>query len=125
MESELAPLPELYRSDWPEAGRRIDLDRHDRPHPTSSMEWWYVNAHVTTADARAFSLFAAFFRVDNTQKGGAPADAHFLTWALVDVEGKRYLAETLVDPSTPESALRELDEGRGPADQRLARALRE
>jgi geranylgeranyl pyrophosphate synthase/predicted secreted hydrolase len=124
MKSELASLPELYRSDWPEAGP-IDLTLHDRPHPTSAMEWWYVNAHVTTADARAFSLFAAFFRVDNTPAGEAPADAHFLTWGLVDVDGTRYLAETLLDPTTPRTALRELDEGRGPADERLARALRE
>lgn len=124
MKSELASLPELYRSDWPEAGP-IDLDRHDRPHPTSAMEWWYVNAHVTTGDPRAFSLFATFFRVDNTQAGNAPADAHFLTWALVDVDGRRYLAETLLDASTPRTALRELDEGRGPDDARLGRALRE
>ena len=90
------------------------------------MEWWYVNTHLTTADARSFSLFAAFFRVDNTPaSGGPPQDAHFLTWALVDVDGRRYLPETLLDPSTPKTALRELDEGRGTDDARLARAIRE
>src|SRR5436190_13990290 len=116
---------DLYRIDWPAPGA-IDLDRHDRPHPSSSMEWWYVNTHLTAVDGRSFSLFAAFFRVDNTEEnGGEPQDAHFLTWALVDVDGRRYLPETLLDPTTPATALRELDAGRGPDDDRLSRALRE
>ena len=125
MKSELASRSDLYRIDWPGPGP-IDLARHDRPHPTSSMEWWYVNTHITTVDARSFSLFAAFFRVDNTEEGGTqPQDAHFLTWALVDVDGRRYLSETLLDPSTPRTALRELDKGHGPDDAGLASALRE
>jgi geranylgeranyl pyrophosphate synthase/predicted secreted hydrolase len=125
MDSDLASASDLYRIEWPAPGA-IDLDRHDRPHPSASMEWWYVNTHITTADARSFSLFAAFFRVDNTEdKTPERQDAHFLTWALVDVDGRRYLPETLLDPTTPRTALRELDAGRGPGDDRLARALRE
>src|SRR5688572_1286424 len=110
MKSQLESRPNAHGIDWPAPGA-IDLERHDRPHPSASMEWWYVNTHLTTADARAFSLFAAFFRVDNTEEGEAQQDAHFLTWALVDVDGRRYLPETLVDPSTPRTALRELDKG--------------
>lgn len=124
MDSDLASASDLYRIEWPAPGE-IDLDQHDRPHPSSSMEWWYVNAHIRTADARSFSLFAAFFRVDNTEDGEAPQDAHFLAWALVDVDAGRYLSETLLDPTTPRTALRELDTGHGPDDDRLARALRE
>ena len=47
-------------SDWPTAGP-IDLAVHDLPHRSSTAEWWYLNAHLTAADGRAYSLFAAFF----------------------------------------------------------------
>jgi hypothetical protein len=125
MESGFAVSLDPVRRDWPGSGP-IDLDRHDRPHPSSAMEWWYANAHLTVTDGRAFSLFAAFFRVDDAPPEDAQrTDTHFLTWALVDVHGPRYLSESLLDPHTPEKALRELDEGRGPSDPRLVRALRE
>ena len=90
------------------------------------MEWWYVNSHVSTRDGRPFSMFAAFFRVDVTAAGAADRSyAHFLTWALVDPASSRYTPVTLLDPKAPHIALDELDQGRGPRDARLARALRE
>src|SRR5688572_14377941 len=48
--------------DWPTDGP-IDLARHDLPHASSTTEWWYVNSHLTAADGRPLSLFAAFFRI--------------------------------------------------------------
>ena len=115
----------LRPADWPVPGP-IDLMTHDLPHASSTMEWWYVNAHVTTIDGRAFSLFAAFFRVDVTDEGAAErTHAHFLTWALTDASRGRFFAHTLLDPRSPHIALRDIDGGHGPRDERLSRAMRE
>jgi geranylgeranyl pyrophosphate synthase/predicted secreted hydrolase len=119
--SGLKPQP----ADWPGPGS-INLAVHDLPHASSTMEWWYVNSHLKTDDGRAFSMFAAFFRVDVSAAGAAERSyAHFLTWALVDPVSRRYSPVTLVDRKAPQIAIDELDKGRGPRDARLARALRE
>jgi predicted secreted hydrolase len=98
---------------------------HDLPHESSRVEWWYLNAHLTTAD-HPFSLFAAFFTVDISDRADdRKQDSHFLTWALTDVDGRRYFPEALLDPRSPEIAVAELDAARGPRDPRLAQALRE
>ena len=120
-EAQLGPAP----ADWPGPGS-IDLSVHDRPHDSSTMEWWYVNSHVSTSDGRPFSMFAAFFRVDVSPAGAETRTyAHFLTWALIDPLGGRYLPVSLLDPKAPRIALEELTAGRGPKDPRLADALRE
>ena len=111
--------------DWPGPGS-IDLSVHDLPHDSSSMEWWYVNSHLRAADGRAFSMFAAFFRVDVTSEGAESRSfAHFLTWALVDPGTGRYFPCTLLDHKSPDIAIHDLDRGKGPRDERLSRALRE
>jgi len=120
-ESRVGPFPK----DWPGPGS-IDLDVHDLPHASSTMEWWYVNSHVTTPDGRPLSMFAAFFRVDVTATGDPKRSyAHFLTWALVDPAANRYTPVTLLDAKAPKLALDDLDQGRGPRDTLLSRALRE
>jgi geranylgeranyl pyrophosphate synthase len=81
---------------------------------------------VVAADGRRFSLFASFFRVDVAESGAPQRDyTHFLTWALVDVDGGRYFPHTLLDRRAPDIALHDIDNGRGPRDSRLNRALRE
>jgi geranylgeranyl pyrophosphate synthase/predicted secreted hydrolase len=125
MTFEATPGVGLLPADWPAPGH-INLATHDLPHASSTMEWWYVNTHLTTVAGRRLSLFAAFFRVDVTEKGASERTfGHFLTWALIDVDGARYFPHSLVDRRSPEIALRDLDQGRGPRDDRLARALRE
>ena len=115
----------LAPHDWPLPGA-IDLATQDLPHDSAAMEWWYVNSHVTTVEGRALSLFAAFFRVDTTDEGQSEKQhGHFLSWALVDADGGRFFPETLLDAHAPEKAMRELDHGRGPRDERLRRALQE
>jgi geranylgeranyl pyrophosphate synthase/predicted secreted hydrolase len=115
----------LRPADWPASGH-IDLAVHDLPHASSTMEWWYVNSHVTVADGRTFALFAAFFRVDVSDEGAPErSHAHFLTWALTDAAGGRFHAHTLLDPRSPGMALHDLEHGFGPGDDRLTRALRE
>src|SRR5262245_40836839 len=106
--STVQPLPR----DWPGPGP-IDLSTHDLPHESSRVEWWYVNAHLTTEDLGCFSVFAAFFTVDVSDRNDIrKQNTHFLTWALTDVDGQRYFPETLLDARSPEIALAELEAAR-------------
>ncbi len=116
------PRPE----DWPAAGP-IDLEVHDRPHASSTTEWWYLKAHVQTTDGRPFSLFAAFFRVlkGHDEKTGELQYAHSLTWALSDPIRRRYCAQSLVDPDAPRLGVERIDRGEGASDPLLRRAMRE
>ncbi|HUQ01801.1 MAG TPA: polyprenyl synthetase family protein [Kofleriaceae bacterium] len=114
---------------WPRPGT-IDLVVHDRPHAAADTEWWYVNSHVRTADGRALSLFAAFFRIIDSkdEATGAIAYAHSLTWAITDLgaaAGKQYIGESRVDKRAPEMGLERIKAGRGSRDERLNRAMAE
>ena len=113
-------------TDWPVSGP-IDLQRHDPPHASSGTEWWYYNCHVTLADGRDMSLFAAFFRivVGRDEDTKQPVHAHSLTWALLDADRGTYYAESRVDKSAPQLGLEKLDRGEGTQDPRLRRAMRE
>lgn len=50
------------QDDWPTAGP-IDLKLHDLPHASSSIEWWYHNAHIQTTCGKDISFFSSFFRI--------------------------------------------------------------
>jgi hypothetical protein len=111
--------------DWPPSGP-IDLAVHDCPHASSTIEWWYVSTHFEVG-GRPYSLFASFFQTE-ADKGSATRPrrlAQCLTWAVVDVEGKRYLADTLLYPDAPGDGIQRLDTGRGGEDPLIRRALRE
>lgn len=96
------------------------------PHGSSSTEWWYVNAHLTAADGRTYSLFAAFFRIINKQlPDGSYEYAHSLTWALSDHEKKDYVARSFVDANAPAIGLERIKNGQGVKDERLNRAISE
>jgi geranylgeranyl pyrophosphate synthase/predicted secreted hydrolase len=112
-------------ADWPEKGP-IDLAVHDLPHRSSATEWWYLNAHLESADGRPLSLFAAFFRIiKGKDDAGQPTYAHSCTWALSDVGAKSYLAQSRVDPSAPQMGKERIEKGRGSRDPRLNRAMLE
>lgn len=113
--------------DWPDSEGPIDLGVHDLPHASSSTEWWYLNSRLTTEDGRNLALFASFFRVvkgrDETTK--KTLYAHSLTWALVDLDDKRYFPDSMVDSDAPEMGLERLKRGDGSKDPRMRSALRE
>lgn len=114
-------------SDWPSVGP-IDLAVHDLPHASSSVEWWYVNAHVETDAGQRLSVFASFFVVTVSDEDAARTGSqhrHFVTWAVIDPERKRYVAEALLDPKTPSDGIERLDRGEGSTDGRIRRAMRE
>ena len=87
--------------------RPIDLDVHDLPHASSTLEWWYVNAHLETDAGRDVSLFGSFFRtaVGQDESTGEHVYAHALTWAFVEPRAERYVGESLVDREAPAIAL--------------------
>jgi geranylgeranyl pyrophosphate synthase/predicted secreted hydrolase len=111
---------------WPGSGP-IDLKHHDLPHAAADTEWWYVNSHVRIADGRTLGLFAAFFRIIEARDEvtGMPTYAYSMTWALSDLESKRYLGESRVDHRAPEMGLRRIKDARGVKDERLNRAMAE
>ncbi len=123
----LACVRESERADWPAAVGRIDLALHDLPHDSSATEWWYYNAHVEDGDGKAYSLFAAFFRVvkHTDVVTGKRSYAHALNWGFTDVEGKRYVHESVLDRDSPAIVKKQLDTGNVVTDARLLRAYME
>ena len=112
-------------ADWPGDGP-IDLDVHDRPHASSVLEWWYVNAQLEMDGGRRVGIFAAFFRqaTGRTVKGQVEY-AHSIAWALSDPQNRRYVPVCAVDRAAVAFGLRKIDGGVAVADARVARALRE
>lgn len=116
----------LFPADWPNPGS-IDLAIHDLPHSSSTIEWWYVNAHFTSHDDRKFSLFASFFRlaIGRDEELQEYQYAHSVTWAICDVANQKYHVDSLLDPSAPSIGISMLDGGDEIIDPLLGRALRE
>lgn len=111
-------------SDWPEQNGAIDLNIHDLPHASSSIEWWYMNGHFTGDNGQDYSIFASFFRklisIDEISK--MPEYAHSITWAIVDVKNEEYYSNSLVDKKTPEIGLKKLRKGELVKDPYLRKA---
>ncbi|WP_460983351.1 polyprenyl synthetase family protein [Spirosoma fluminis] len=120
------PPTHSFPADWPVAGP-IDLAIHDLPHSSSTLEWWYLNSHLTLADDRPCSLFASFFRmaIGRDETTGQIQYGHTLTWAISDVKSQQYYTDSLVDPRAPKIGLDTIDKGEDKTDPLLQRALRE
>ncbi len=112
--------------DWPGPGP-IDLSVHDAPHASSSLEWWYVNAHLELEGGQQVAVFAAFFRqLANDADGDRPrTHTHSVAWGLSLIDEARYISKVAVDSLAPEVGLRNLDAGVKNDDERVARAYRE
>ena len=112
--------------DWPQSSQ-VDLAVHDLPHESSTLEWWYVNAHVVGVNDVSYSLFASFFRraIKTNEETGGYEYLYALTWSLIDADAHRYLSESLVDRRSIGWSLDRLDRGLGPEDGRIRAALRE
>ena len=119
-----------FPSDWPKNGP-IDLSVHDLPHQSSTIEWWYMNSHVTSKDGRQFSLFASFFRrlLEYNEKNKKFKYGHSITWAIYDDKGnerkEKYFPVSLVDKITPKIGLEKIEKGEIVKDHRLRKAVLE
>ena len=121
----LPPEKAGYPSDWP--SNPLDLSVHDRPHSSSSTEWWYINSHLETVLGRRYSIFASFLRVklDPQDRVDGREHAHSLIWGIIDKDQRRYLPSSYFEHVAPQIALKRLERGKGPRDPRMCRALRE
>jgi geranylgeranyl pyrophosphate synthase/predicted secreted hydrolase len=121
-DSDVSPTPR----DWPGPGL-IDLAIHDCPHASSTLEWWYLNCHLSTVDGREISVFAAFFRqasgVDPVTK--TLVYAHSVTFAFSEPSRGRYAAKVAVDAHAPALGLAKLMRSASLRDAPSTRALRE
>jgi geranylgeranyl pyrophosphate synthase/predicted secreted hydrolase len=91
------------------------------------MEWWYLNGHCVTADARKLSFFASFFRQFKGKDplGQISIRAHSLTWAIHDEQNQKSFNVSRVDKDAAREGLRLMRWGLGSKDSRLDRALKE
>lgn len=107
--------------DWPTD--TINLAVHDLPHSSSMVEWWYLNAHLSTKDGRKFAVFGSFFRgvISKDKK----VHGHALTWALTDIDQKRYLTSCRFEDSMRLYALDHLHKNEEYNDIRIHRAVEE
>lgn len=95
--------------DWPGRGAPVDLIRHDPPHRSSGLEWWYVNGHFTGTDGRAGSAFVAFFRLASaTASQPGLVHSHMVCWALVDPSARQYMYQSSLDATGIEMMSRTL-----------------
>ncbi len=119
--------PITFPPDWPARGGPLDLMVQDLPHASSGVEWWYFNAHLTSAEGKPYGLFGSFFRlvVGRSEKDGSLSYAHFLTWALTDATEGKYYPTTELEPPLLGLMLSRLERGEGTADPRIRRALAE
>lgn len=76
------------------------------PHDNVTIEWWYLNAHFTTAKGRHMAMICSFFRFGNGS-GQLAMDSsikmsrcHYLIWALADEDSKTRQSYSLGDQNT-------------------------
>ena len=117
-----------WPDDWPDEGL-IDLDVHDLPHASSTIEWWYMNGHVTSKEGRQFSFFASFFRrlLEYDEKNKKFNYGHSITWSIYDEKGnerrEKYFPVSLVDKVAPKIGLDKIKKGEIVNDHRLRKAV--
>ena len=69
-------------------------------HSDVNIEWWYVNAHVTTETNRHLALIGSFFRFGsgvNPLDGSPMPRAHYLIYAVTDLDAKTQRPYSLAD----------------------------
>ena len=69
-------------------------------HINVNIEWWYVNAHVTTDKGRQLALIGSFFRFGNGMNpldGSLVPRAHYLIYAVTDLDKKTQRSYSLAD----------------------------
>ncbi|MEC8628181.1 MAG: polyprenyl synthetase family protein [Bacteroidota bacterium] len=117
--------------DWPAEGKRLDIEKHDLPHRSSSIEWWYMHAHLDgkneKGEPRKLAMFASFFLrlLEIDTKTGLPNYAYSLTWAISDLDNKTYHPISLVDKQAPKIGLERLQKGDVVRDPYLKKAALE
>ena len=110
-------MPQILQSfnrpnDWPNEAE-IDLNIHDLPHSSSTIEWWYLNCHIKANNEKEYSVFASFFRklIKYDEQTKEFIYAHSITWAIIDATDKIYYHNYVIDKKAPERRLERLRKG--------------
>ncbi|MDR3707110.1 MAG: lipocalin family protein [Capsulimonadaceae bacterium] len=67
------------------------------PHDNVMIEWWYLNAHVTTDHARHLAVIGSFFRINAGADPDKPSRGHYLIWAVTDEDQGSHQTYSLGD----------------------------
>jgi predicted secreted hydrolase len=76
------------------------------PHGNVTIEWWYLNARVTTDKGRHLAVIGSFFRFGNAHgqmamdSKAAMPQSHYLIYAVTDIDWKKHTAYSLADKNT-------------------------
>lgn len=92
---------ENWPSFFPPKGTHPDPCVYDKCNPSSALQWWYGNAHLTVKgeETPSFGFFASFFRRCEDECAAPTSVFHdACTWALVDLRTERYYADSVLDP---------------------------
>jgi predicted secreted hydrolase len=75
----------------------VGMPQDAGPHDSvSTIEWWYVNAYLTTESGHRYAVVGAFFRAGlSAQRKG-----HYLIYAIADLDSGTSTAYSLVDHAT-------------------------
>jgi len=92
----LAPFSKLAAAPVPAPAGHFGVAAHS----DVNIEWWYVNAHVTTEKGRHLALIGSFFRFGsgvNPLDGSPMPRAHYLIYAVTDLDAKTQRPYSLAD----------------------------
>ena len=76
------------------------------PHDDVTIEWWYLNAHVTTAQGRHLAVIGSFFRFGNAtgslamDSGFKSPQSHYLIYAITDEDTGAHKSFATADSNT-------------------------
>jgi predicted secreted hydrolase len=82
-----------------QAASQVDSHFPDAPHADALIEWWYANAHVTTAHRRHLAVVCAFFKFGNATQQSATGipPSHYLIYSVTDLDRKTQRAYSYAD----------------------------
>lgn len=86
-------LPPLAAPPMPARTAPVGLPQDAGPHDAATIEWWYVNAFLTTESGRKYAVVGSWFRTGLTpdRKG------HYLIYSLADLDAKTKTAYSVLD----------------------------
>ncbi|MBB5867231.1 geranylgeranyl pyrophosphate synthase/predicted secreted hydrolase [Allocatelliglobosispora scoriae] len=109
--------------DWPAAGEPLDLVRHESPHESSGIEWWYLNAHLRDDAGQETTLAAAFFRFAWRDAGtGSIRRGHAVHWTVGSAARSGGTSRAFLDDGAA-AGLRESIRTTGSLDPYVRRAM--